>query len=121
MRYKTPFILCLLLVFVIGGCRTTTRSPETEALLRAVRDGHADAVEELLKTPGIDVNATDGNGDTALLIAARFGHDHVTRVLLAAGANMKVRDKDGKTPLMVATAGGHEEVVAALQQAGARE
>jgi ankyrin repeat protein len=57
------------------------------------------AVEDLLKTPGIDVNATDENGNTALLDAARFGHDHVVRVLLAAGANMKVRDKE-KTPLM---------------------
>ena len=116
-----PILLLLISLLVISGCGHSNRSPETESLLRAAREGHADAVEELLKTPGIDVNAKDDNGNTALLEAARFGHDHVARVLLAAGANTKVRDKDGKTPLMLAVAGGHDEVVVALKQAGATE
>jgi ankyrin repeat protein len=122
MRHKCPLIFFFLALFlVISGCRTATKSPETQALLRAAREGHADAVQELLKTPGIDVNATDESGNTALLEAARFGHDHVARGLLAAGANPKVRDKDGRTPLMLAVAGGHDQVVMALRQAGAQE
>jgi ankyrin repeat protein len=122
MRHKYSLSFFFLALFlVICGCRTATKSPETQALLRAAREGHADAVQELLKTPGIDVNATDEEGNTALIEAARFGHDHVAQVLLAAGADTKVRDKNGKTPLMLAVAGGHDEVVMALRQAGARE
>ncbi|HEY6803066.1 MAG TPA: ankyrin repeat domain-containing protein [Pyrinomonadaceae bacterium] len=119
MRKKS--ILLLVGLLFICSCNHVTKAPETEALLRAARDGHADAVQELLKTPGIDVNATDADGNTALLEAARFGHDHVARVLLAGGANTKVRDKNGKTPLMLAVAGGHDEVVLALRQAGETE
>jgi ankyrin repeat protein len=120
-KNKLAILFFLGLLLVISGCRHTTQSPETQALLRAAREGHADAVEELLKTPGIEVNARDESGNTALLEAARFGHDHVARVLLAAGADVKMRDKDGKTPLMLAVAGGHDEVVRVLRQAGARE
>ena len=121
LENKVAILFFVTLFLVISGCRETSQSSETKALLRAAREGHADAVEELLKTPGIDVNATDESGNTALLEAARFGHDHVARVLLASGADTKVRDKDGKTPLMLAIAGGHDEVVMALRQAGARE
>ena len=120
-RKVTACIFVLALFIVLIGCRQAAQSPETQALLRAAREGHADAVEELLKSPGIDVNAKDEAGNTALIEAARFGHDHVTRVLLGAGASTNVRDKDGKTPLMLAVAGGHEEVVLALKQAGATE
>ncbi len=108
------------LVVAASACRST-QTPEALALLRASREGHADAVKELVKTPGIDVNATDEFGNTALIEAARFGHDEVTRALLAAGAKTNVRDKSGKTPLMLAIAGGHEEVVIALRQSGANE
>ena len=122
MRYKgrhIPVLLAALLVIV--GCSQTKSSPETDSLMRAAREGHADAVKELLTTPGIDVNAKDADGNTALLEAARLGHDRVVRVLLATGANVNARDKYGKTPLMLAVSGDHEEVIAALKQAGARE
>lgn len=119
MRHQYCCILLFASFLLITGCHKNT--PETDALLRAARDGKVDTVKELLTTPGIDVNATDERGDTALIEAARFGHDHVARALLAAGANLKARDKEGKTPLMLAMAGGHDEVVAALKQAGAVE
>jgi uncharacterized protein len=117
---KSGIVLFIGLIVGVGACRST-QSPETLALLRAAREGHADAVKELVKTPGIDVNAVDESGNTALIEAARFGHDEVARALLAAGASTNVRDKNGKTPLMLAIAGGHEEVVIALRQSGANE
>jgi ankyrin repeat protein len=120
MRYQNWSILLLVSLLLIAGC-SRKNTPETDALLRAARDGKVDTVKELLTSPGIDVNATDERGDTALIEAARFGHDQVARALLAAGANLKARDKDGKTPLMLAVAGGHDEVVAVLKQAGALE
>ena len=121
IRKLSACVFVLSLTVALMGCRQTAQSPETQALLRAAREGHADAVQELLKSPGIDVNAKDEAGNTALIEAARLGHDHVTRVLLAAGADFKLRNRDGKTPLMLAVAGGHDEVVFALKQAGANE
>ena len=99
----------------------SARNPQSEALLRAAREGNADTVKALLSSPGADVNATDERGSTPLIEAARYGHDDVARALLAAGANTKAKDKDGKTALMFAVQGGHDEVVRALKQAGATE
>lgn len=120
---RTVIISTLLAVsLALAACgRQSTRSPQTEALLRAAREGNADTVKALLAAQDTDVNAADEQGDTALIEAARYGHDDVARALLAAGANTKARDRNGKTALMLAVAGGHDDVVRALKQAGAAE
>jgi uncharacterized protein len=109
----------------LAGCGRSTppvvRSPQSDALLRAAREGNADTVKALLSSPGADVNTTDERGSTPLIEAARFGHDDVARALLAAGADTKARDGDGKTALMLAVQGGNDDVVRMLKQAGAVE
>lgn len=124
MRQKYIGSILLAILLVIAGCSRSTqtaRNPQTDALLRAAREGNADTVKALLSSPGADVNATDERGSTALLEAARYGHDDVARALIAAGANIKARDHEGKTALMLAVAGGHDDVVRVLKQAGATE
>ncbi len=100
---------------------TSHPSPKTQELLIAVREGKPDTVKALLSARDTDVNATDENGDTPLIEAARLGHDEIARALLAAGADYKMRDKNGKTPLMLAAVGGHDDVVHVLKDAGAQE
>jgi ankyrin repeat protein len=67
----------------------------------------------------VDVNGVDDQGNTALILAARFGHNEVVRALLLAKADVRVKNKEGKTALMLAAEGGHDQTVAALTQAGA--
>lgn len=117
-------VMIAMLVIALTGCsqsRQITRSPESDALLRAVRAGHADTVKSLLTLPGVDVNATDERGNSALIEAARYGHDDVVQSLLVAKADVKVRNNDGKTALMLAAEGGHTQTVQLLKQAGAAE
>ena len=124
MTRKRTIIALILLIAFAGGCSRSPqikRSPETDALLRASREGKDDTVKALLSSPNVDVNATDDNGSTALIEAARFGHDDVVQALLARGADVKAKDKDNKTALMLAVQGGHDEVVRLLKQAGAVE
>lgn len=120
MQRNVNLILVLLLLSTIFGCSTTRvgRSPETEALLRAASAGNVDTVNTLLTSPNVDVNGTDDQGNTALIQAARFGHDHVVTQLLIAKADPQIKNKAGKTALMVAAEGGHEQTVAVLTQAG---
>jgi uncharacterized protein len=122
-RKRTVIALILLIAFASGCSRSSPikRSPETDALLRAAREGKDDTVRALLSSQDVEVNATDENGSTALIEAARYGHDDVVRALLASGADVKAKDKDGKTALMLAVQGGHDEVVRLLKQAGAVE
>ena len=108
------------LVVVAVGCNSAKRAtttPETEALLLAARLGNADTVKSLLASPNVDVNGVDADGNTALIEAARFGHDDVVTALLIARADVNAKNRNGKTALMVASEGGHDEVVRVLTQA----
>jgi ankyrin repeat protein len=90
----------------------------------------AQAIEaiQLLLDAGVDVNAIDGRGQTALHGAALHGYDEVVRFLAGKGATLDVEDARGFTPLDVAIglAGGvgfsgqssnpHPTTVALLQE-----
>jgi hypothetical protein len=55
---------------------------------------------------GVDVNAGNAAGDTALHIAAQQGFDTVVQVLVDKGANVNAKNKQGRTPLALAMSGG---------------
>jgi ankyrin repeat protein len=115
-------VIVFSLLFMIVGCsvaKRATRSSETDALLRAASAGNADTVRTLLASPNVDVNGIDDHGNTALIQAARFGHDEVVTALLIAKADVKIKNDEGKSALMLAAEGGHDETVRALTQAGA--
>jgi ankyrin repeat protein len=122
MHRITTLVIAFSLLFVIAGCnvaKRATRSPETDALLRAASAGNADTVRTLLASSNVDVNGIDDHGNTALIQAARYGHDEVVTTLLIAKADVKIKNNEGKTALMLASEGGHDETVRVLTQAGA--
>ena len=51
---------------------------------------------------GVDINAVDGNGQTALHVAAGQSSARIVAALVERGARMDVKDKQGRTPLDVA-------------------
>ena len=53
---------------------------------------------------GIDVNATDAAGNTALHYAAWRGLDAVVELLVGRGAKLDVKNADGRTPLAMTAA-----------------
>jgi len=72
----------------------------------------AHIVPWLLEKPpagcGLDANAQDYAGDTALHDAARFGHTDVVKQLLANGAKPGVKNKAGQTAAAVAIENGKD-------------
>jgi ankyrin repeat protein len=82
----------------------------------------------LLLDAGLDINANDATGRTALHGAALQGYDQVIRFLAQRGAKLDIKDKRGFTALDVAMglAGGvgfdgkasnpHESTVALLRE-----
>ena len=55
---------------------------------------------------GVDINATDGDGRSPLMLAAMKGHVEICRLLLDAGADPTLVDKDGKDALTLALGNG---------------
>jgi len=80
-------------------------------------DDLADVREALAQ--GADCNARDGEGRSALHMAAANGFVEVARCLLAAGANTELSNGQGSTALHWACVGGHAELVRVLLQHGA--
>ena len=67
---------------------------------------------------GLDVNAKDDHGETALMWASSVGKTDSIRLFLSKGADIYARDNDGKTAL--AWANGHPATVTILKAAGAK-
>jgi ankyrin repeat protein len=87
-------------------------APITRELHEAVKRGDRHWLEDNRKR--YDIDAPNGMGDTALILAAQRGMRAVTEKLLALGADPSVASKDGWTPLHFAAALLYEGIVELL-------
>ena len=82
------------------------------------------AIVQLLAEAGVDLDYQDDQGETALHLAARFGHVECARVLLEGSdtqqANIELAENVfGWTPLFIASVEGHLSIVELLVDAKA--
>lgn len=75
----------------------------------AVKKGSIEILERLIRV-GIDVNAKDKWGDTALIWAARAGDEGIVSLLLDQGADVAIRNYQGRSALDEARRNGHRGV-----------
>lgn len=147
LRLGTVGLLCVLLWALVADVRSqtvgsdemqslpaasikggkTAQTPGKEqrqillnsSLIFAVKNGQISQVPGLIKQ-GADVNATDGDGMTALMHAALLGdREMVDTMLRNEKTDVNAIDNNGMTALMQASWAGHREVVADLLAAGA--
>ena len=84
----------------------------------AVQRGSIDELQRLL-AGGADIDALDGHGQTALMLAAVKGYGPVAGWLVEHGAALDHTAKYGLSALMLAAIGGHVDIVRRLADAGA--
>ena len=108
MLLRCPLLIAL--VVCPGQVHSDELTNNSEQLQAAVSKGHrlgaeergVAAVNELLDK-GLDVNAKDGAGWTALMMASLEGLPQVVNTLLARGADPNLRSKKGETALIIAS------------------
>jgi glycerophosphodiester phosphodiesterase len=98
--------------------------PQSGAVLALATKANYTVIVEMLVKAGVDINWRDQTGETALHVAARFGHHECAEVILR-GSDMAKADLEiiensyAWTPLHVAAVDGHLSVVRLLVDAGA--
>ena len=80
------------------------------ALQLACHFGYLPVVTFLLTRPGVDIEACNAYGRTALLLAASQGHASTVNVLMKNKAHLLHTDNIGNTALHCAASGGHASV-----------
>ena len=99
-----------------GAPRPAPVNPDV--LHQAAQAGDIDMLKAAL-TAGVEVDARDSRGWTALMHAANKGYLLLVSELLDAPAAVDIRAPDGATALFIAVAHGHTEIVELLMKAGA--
>ncbi|EQB45096.1 glycerophosphoryl diester phosphodiesterase [Colletotrichum gloeosporioides Cg-14] len=94
------------------------------AVLAMATKSNYKVIVEMLVEAGVDINWQDKTGETALHLAARFGHDEIAKVLLKGTDEQKADLEIGEnsyawTPLHVAAVDGHLSMAQLLVDAGA--
>jgi ankyrin repeat protein len=96
----------------------TKQSELNSLLISHARNGNIDGVSELLMR-GVDPDVMS-EGNSAIGVAAEFGHFKVVQKLIENGADVNWKNsRNGWTSLMHASRNGHESVVKLLIGAGA--
>ena len=89
-----------------------------EQLLDAVSKQDTDAVR-MLVTRGVDIETSDSNGRTALLLATHHNAIAVARLLIDAGADVNAKDNITDSPYLYAGAEGRLEILRMTLEYGA--
>lgn len=121
MLKRTLNMICCL--FFLQGC-TQNQEPKKEIksmekqLLTAVEQRETATVLSLLQQ-GANINVTDSQGRTPVMIAT-YGNDIKTaKALIKAGANVNIQDKMKNNPFLYAGAEGYLEILKLTIDAGA--
>jgi ankyrin repeat protein len=108
-----------LTIWVLAATNVVAQD-NNEALIVAAKKGNLEEVKSLLEG-GVDVNALDAMGYSALWQASFFGRDEVAKFLLEGGADINARDNSGRTPLSWVSEIYNNDLVNLLKASGAKE
>jgi len=88
------------------------------SFIECAKRGDIEAAKMFL-SEGININARDEEGQSALMRASLFGHTEMVKLLLDKGADVKIRSKETQnTALMEAVAGNQPDIIRLLAQNG---
>ncbi len=112
-------LLMMLWTCALGApCKLCAQGATTELLADAVECQNSERIDDLLQS-GVDVDATQPDGMSALHWAVYHNQAKLSSQLIAAGAEVSSETRFGITPITIACQNGSEAVVRLLLDQGA--
>lgn len=134
MKNIVYIVITIVILFAIVGCKQEKKSNskkapvavqkaslkkiDSQAYFNAALNGDLNIVKKAIQS-GLDINATDKDGHTALIFAAYNGHSKVVNYLIENGAFVNLANINNRTALMLASSGPFIETVEILLNADA--
>jgi ankyrin repeat protein len=124
MRRKLFVLVAAIVLTGVAACSKgsekaeSPRNPQEHALRVHAYKGEVEPIKELL-AQGVNVNARDEQGGTALMLAAMANKVEVVKLLLEHGADVNAQSDGGNTALIAAAGKGNLEILQLLVDAGA--
>lgn len=97
-------VLHFIIVFTVLGIFSKMRLlflGKNKSFINAVIENNLRKISNFIKR-GINVNVTNEDGKTPLILAVEHNHDQAFKQLINAGADVNLKDNYGKTALMYA-------------------
>ncbi len=91
--------IVLFVSFISCGVPAVGQYSLNDRLIAAARDGKTDAIQPLLDK-GANIEARNGDGETALIVAAKYFWTDTVKLLLEKGADIEAKNIQDQTPLM---------------------
>lgn len=116
---KPSGVLAFVLLALASFPLTASGRTMTETELHAAAANNDVAAIEALVSQGAGIDARDGDGRTALLVATHGNNVDAARALIAAGADVNAKDRIQDSPYLYAGARGHLEILEMTLEHGA--
>jgi len=110
--------LAILFAVLLPSALIAGGKKDEERLLDMAAVGQLKKINKLLK-PGMNLDATDDLGRTALHIGVETEAYDIVSLLISQGAEKNAQDKRGRTPLLIAVNNENPELIKLLSDAGA--
>ena len=111
-------ILLICSMVVVSIFNIDAVSAQSEQIFKLIEAGEIDELETELKS-GIDTEATNQSGDTAILVAARNGNLDAIRLFVDFGANINAQDPKKRDVLNIAITTRNNELAKLALELGA--
>ena len=97
-----------------GGTGYRTSLPN-RIMYGAALQGNYQIFDYLLTEEGFDVNENLGDGNTALIVAAKYDNQELVEYLLSKGADETMENDERQTALDIARENGNQEIMGLLE------
>jgi hypothetical protein len=115
---RNKIFAVLFITLLAGKLFAASDSKTSSPLIAAAKEGSLESLKGLLKN-NIDIDQTDAEGNTALMLALANEHSDLAKLIIESNPNINLKNKDGQSALFIALINELPDLALTLVKKGA--